>query len=143
MHNFTPIQSLIGGLVIGVASALLLVLNGRIAGISGIYGGVLRLSSRDIPWRLAFVLGLVAAGVAGHLWWPRMISFSLVLSPWLVAVAGLLVGFGTQMGGGCTSGHGVCGIGRLSKRSFAAVGTFMLTGVVTATIMRLLAGGAP
>lgn len=131
------LQSLAGGACIGLAAAMLLVLNGRIAGVSGIFGGMLRWPfSRNGLWRAAFILGLVLgpfgfAALTGAL--PR--SEIAASMPVLIA-GGALVGFGTQMGSGCTSGHGVCGLARLSKRSFAAVGMFMLTAVIVVFIMR-------
>lgn len=127
---------LAGGALIGASAALLLVANGRIAGISGILGGLLPPSSRDWAWRMAFLIGLLAGpllfrAVAGR--WPEIrIGVSW---PMLVA-AGLLVGFGTRLGSGCTSGHGVCGLARLSPRSVAAVMTFMATAIVTVFLVR-------
>lgn len=127
---------LAGGALIGTSAALLLMANGRIAGISGILGGLLAPRAHDWIWRAAFLLGLLAGPVlfraaAGH--WPEVrIGASW---PMLVA-AGLLVGFGTRLGSGCTSGHGVCGLARLSRRSFAAVATFMATAIATVFLMR-------
>lgn len=138
--DFTPVSALIGGALIGAAATLLLWSLGRIAGISGIVNAALE--QRDgRGWRIAFVVGLVAC--AG-LWFaltgskPRM-GFPL---PWIVA-AGLLVGVGTRVGGGCTSGHGICGLARLSKRSLAAVVVFMGFGFATVYLMRHVAGGLP
>jgi uncharacterized membrane protein YedE/YeeE len=127
---------LAGGALIGAAAALLLLANGRIAGISGILGGLLGPSARDWAWRTAFVVGLLAGPAlfrlgAGH--WPEVrIGASW---PMLVA-AGLLVGFGTRLGSGCTSGHGVCGLARLSPRSFGAVATFMAAAMLTVFLVR-------
>ena len=131
MDDFTPISGLLGGLMIGLAAALLLLLNGRISGISGIVGGLVSPGGGDAGWRVAFVVGLVLgaffySAAAGGL--PGGIGVSL---PVLV-VAGLLVGFGTRLGSGCTSGHGVCGIARLSKRSIVATAVFM--GVAALTV---------
>jgi len=140
MNDFTPLSSFAGGTLIGIAAALLLVANGRIAGISGIVGGLLRRPSADTPWRALFVAGLLAGGLVVHLMRPAAIGPSAVGYPLLV-VAGLLVGFGTQLGSGCTSGHGVCGIGRLSPRSMVATVTFMLAGAVTTYVLRHLLGG--
>lgn len=135
--HFTPGASFGGGILIGIAAAMLVLLNGRIAGISGIVGGLLRPLRGDILWRLAFVLGLFAAaagmGLAGALSAPRIeASFGML------ALAGLLVGVGTSYGSGCTSGHGVCGISRLSPRSLVATAVFMLAGVATVYFTRHL-----
>lgn len=119
--------------MIGVASAVLLLTHGQIAGISGILGGLLRGDQRDRGWRAAFVGGLLTAGLIGSLVAPGAIGAQLRSLP-VLAIAGLLVGYGTQMGRGCTSGHGVCGVARLSVRSLVAVATFMLTGAITATL---------
>jgi hypothetical protein len=125
----------IGGAMIGAASALLLLTHGRIAGISGISGSLLQASTRDRDWRLAFLGGLVAAGLVAAVVAPSAIGASFRPLP-IVIVAGLLVGFGTRLGSGCTSGHGVCGVSRLSARSLVAVATFMTTGAVTAILAR-------
>jgi uncharacterized membrane protein YedE/YeeE len=127
---------LAGGLTIGAASALLLVVHGRIAGISGIFGSALQPATADRAWRIAFVLGLAVAGITAKLVAPNAIGSSPRALP-VVAIAGLLVGFGTRMGGGCTSGHGVCGLSRLSRRSLVAVMTFMTTGALTAWLAGL------
>lgn len=141
MSNFTPLSSFAGGTLIGVAAALLLIANGRIAGISGIVGGLLRKPSADTPWRALFVAGLLSGGLVVQLMRPSAIGPAVVGYPMLIA-AGLLVGFGTQLGSGCTSGHGVCGIGRLSPRSMVATVTFMLAGAATTFLVRHLLGGA-
>jgi uncharacterized protein len=139
MAPFDPVSAFIGGALIGLAAALLMLLNGRIAGVSGILGGAL--AGDDRGWRLAFLVGLVAAplllGALGHpLASPRMPeSFAVVIA------AGLLVGFGTRLGGGCTSGHGVCGIARLSPRSIVATLIFMATAAVVVAVMRHALGG--
>lgn len=139
---FTPISALVGGLLIGIASALLMGLNGRIAGISGIFRNVLPPQpSADWPWRLAFVVGLVVgplvvAWVRGA---PPAISFPMGLPA--MALAGFLVGVGTTLGHGCTSGHGVCGLARLSARSLVATATFMVAGVATVFLVRHVVGG--
>jgi uncharacterized membrane protein YedE/YeeE len=124
---------LIGGVMIGVASALLMLTHGRIAGISGITGSLLQPRTADREWRLAFVGGLLGAGVIASLVAPQAVGQSVRTLP-VVVVAGLLVGFGTRLGSGCTSGHGVCGMSRLSTRSFVAVATFLTTGAITAVI---------
>jgi uncharacterized membrane protein YedE/YeeE len=140
MNGFTPLSALFGGALIGASSALLLVLNGRIAGISGILGGVLRPQGGELGWRVAFLLGLVAAPmiylvVVGT---EPEVSIS---SDWvLLSVAGLLVGFGTRLGAGCTSGHGVCGIGRGSPRSVAATVVFMTMAILTVLVTRHVIG---
>lgn len=121
--------------MIGAASALLLLAHGRIAGISGISGSLLQAGTRDRDWRLAFLGGLVAAGLVARIVAPSAIGASVQPLP-IVILAGLLVGFGTRLGNGCTSGHGVCGLSRLSARSLVAVATFMLTGALTAVVAR-------
>ena len=134
-NAFTPVAATTGGLLIGLAAAIFVLFNGRIAGISGILGGLLRPVAGDIGWRVAFVGGLIAAPLV----WRR---FATVPTPHIDAgtgalvLAGLLVGVGTRYGGGCTSGHGVCGISRLSPRSLAATATFMAAGFVTVYVLR-------
>ena len=139
---FTPLPAIVGGVLIGVATSWLLLASGRIAGISGILGSVLRPICPDRVWRLLFLIGLplgafVVSGLTGRGPAPRMAATAPVL-----VLAGLLVGFGTQLGSGCTSGHGVCGLARRSKRSLVATLTFMLTGAVTVFAVRHLLGGA-
>jgi uncharacterized membrane protein YedE/YeeE len=133
--NFTPWSSLIGGILIGVAAAMLLLLNGRIAGISGIVGGLMRPALGDVAWRLAFVIGLIVAplayGVVAVLPAAQIDADTATL-----IVAGLLVGLGTRYGSGCTSGHGVCGLSRLSLRSLVATAAFMLAGFATVFVVR-------
>jgi uncharacterized protein len=123
----------LGGALIGAASAFLLLVHGRIAGISGIVGSLLQRETTDRAWRYAFVAGLLAAGLIAALVHPASIG-ATGRSPGLIVVAGLLVGFGTRLGSGCTSGHGVCGLSRFSIRSLLAVVTFMTTGAITAMI---------
>jgi uncharacterized protein len=137
---FTPWSALAGGVLIGLAAALLVLLNGRIAGISGIVGGLLAPKRGDIGWRLAFVAGLVLAPV---LWLAvaALPPIRIEASYPLLIVAGLVVGFSTRYGTGCTSGHGVCGISRLSPRSIVATLVFMTAGFVTVFIVRHLIGG--
>lgn len=142
MESFTPISSSFGGLLIGFASALLLVANGRIAGISGITGGVLRLQRGETLWRVLFVGGLIAGGVLAALVSPDAVVFDIERSTGALVVAGLLVGIGTQMGNGCTSGHGVCGLSRFSRRSLVAVATFMGTAALVVWIVGALFGGS-
>ncbi len=136
----TILPPLFGGVLIGLASALLLLLNGRIAGISGIVDGVVHPSRGDVGWRAAFVIGLIAAGLLLPFMWPAALPDELPRSVAIMAVAGLVVGFGTRMGSGCTSGHGVCGLSRFSPRSLAAVLTFMGTGIVTVAAWNLIGG---
>ena len=132
---FTPWSSLAGGVLIGLAAALLILFNGRIAGISGIVGGLLRPAPGERAWRLAFLAGLVGAPLAWLAFAPLPAATVDAGTPLLVA-AGLLVGAGTRYGSGCTSGHGVCGVSRLSPRSLAATGLFMLAGFATVYLMR-------
>lgn len=140
MEHFTPVSSLLGGLLIGLASASVLLLQGRLAGISGICGALFRPVRGDIAWRLSFLLGMAAVGAAGVVRWPAWFSAVGTPSlPWL-GVAGLLVGFGTRLGNGCTSGHGVCGISRLSPRSMVATATFMALGAISVFVTRHLLG---
>jgi hypothetical protein len=135
--HFTPWSSLAGGIVIGAAAAMLALLNGRIAGVAGILGGVLRPAGGDMAWRLAFIIGLlVAPALVGLLAEPAPPTIEAGY-PVLLA-AGLLVGAGTRYGSGCTSGHGVCGLSRLSPRSLAATITFMLAGFATVYAVRHL-----
>lgn len=141
MEHFTPIASLIGGALIGLSAALLLVLNGKIAGISGIAGTLLGPPPRgDRAWRLAFVGGLITAGVVASVFWPAALAVTIERPTLVLIVAGLLVGVGTRIGNGCTSGHGVCGLSRLSGRSLVATLTFMLTAVATVFVFNLLGG---
>lgn len=123
----------IGGMMIGAAAALLLLTHGRVAGISGIVGSLMQRETLDRAWRLAFVFGLVTSGSIAAIVAPTAIGAQVRSFPLLV-FAGLLVGYGTQLGRGCTSGHGVCGISRWSIRSLVAVATFMSTGAITAMI---------
>lgn len=133
--QFTPIASLIGGALIGLASAAMLAFNGRIAGISGIIGGLIQ-GGEDRGWRGMFVLGMLLGGLALQALAPAAMPGAATNSLPLLAAAGLLVGFGTRMGGGCTSGHGVCGISRLSTRSLIATAMFMGSAILTVAIVR-------
>ena len=140
---FTPTSGLAGGALIGLAASLLLLGSGRVAGISGILGRAIFGQRGDIAWRVAFLGGLpLGAAVIGWLA-PRTTTLDVTSSPALLITAGLLVGFGTQLGNGCTSGHGVCGIGRGSARSIVATLTFMATAVVTVFVARHAIGTAP
>jgi len=137
--EFTPVAALAGGALIGLAATLLMLLNGRIAGISGILGGAFSARRDDLGWRIAFIAGLVAAPIVAQLagyGLPR-----IDLPPWtVIVVAGLLTGFGTRLGSGCTSGHGVCGIARLSPRSIVATCLFMVAGFATVFLIRHVIG---
>lgn len=137
--NFTPWASLIGGLLIGLATAMFLLLNGRIAGISGILGGLLRPTKGDIRWRIAFIAGLVFSPIAFSVVAP-LPAVQIDADTTSLVTAGLLVGIGTRYGSGCTSGHGVCGISRLSPRSMVATTLFMLAGFITVFVARHLIG---
>ena len=141
MHNLTPLSGLFGGALIGLAAAALMVLTGRLAGVSGIFGGLLSFAPSDRGWRLAFVAGLIAAPLAAWIAGAPLPRPAMTSNLALVAVGGLLVGFGTRMGNGCTSGHGVCGFARLSARSIAATVIFMGTAVITVAIVRHGFGG--
>jgi uncharacterized protein len=140
MHPF--VAALLGGAIIGLSASMLLLLNGRVAGISGIFGGVLAPSPSERSWRGAFVLGLILAGVAAASLSPGAFDAGPVRSVGATAAAGILVGFGTRLGNGCTSGHGICGLSRLSLRSLAAVMTFMATAGVTVYVTNHVVGGA-
>lgn len=142
MHNLTPLSGLIGGALIGLAAAMLMLLTGRIAGISGILGGILSPAMGDRGWRLAFIAGLIAAPlIAALVTGAALPSPAMPSSLILIAVAGLLVGFGSRMGGGCTSGHGVCGTARLSARSLIATAIFMAAAIITVAVVRHGMGG--
>ena len=134
---FTPWASLVGGALIGVASAMLVLLNGRIAGISGIIGGLLKPAKGDVLWRAAFVLGLVAAPLA-YVLFSVLPILQIDAGFGALATAGLLVGVGIRYAGGCTSGHGVCGLSRMSPRSLVATAAFMSFGFVTVFLIRHL-----
>ena len=140
MTEFTPVSASIGGLLIGGSAALLLILNGRTAGISGILGGLLQPQSNDIRWRLAFLAGLLLAPLAYMAAGGPRPEIEITSIPGLIVLGGLLVGFGTRLGAGCTSGHGVCGIGRGSPRSLAATAMFMTVAIVTVFVTRHLIG---
>lgn len=140
--EFTPVLSIVGGALIGLAASMMLLLEGRIAGISGIVGGLFAPKPGDIGWRIAFVLGLALAGLGAALVAPQLVASELGREPWMIVLAGLLVGVGTRIGNGCTSGHGVCGLSRMSPRSLASVLTFMTAGAVVATLVGRLVGGA-
>lgn len=138
-QSFTPWASLAGGALIGLAAAAFILLNGRIAGISGILGGVINPKKGDIAWRIAFLAGIV---VTPFLWlfFYSLPEIRIDAGYPLLIVAGLVVGISTRYGAGCTSGHGVCGISRLSPRSLVATGAFMASGFVTVFIIRHVLG---
>ncbi len=140
MEHFTPGSALAGGLLIGAAASLLLWLNGRIAGISGIANGLLAWSRGDVAWRLVFLGGLVAGAAAFYAVAGGAPVHREGFPVWLLAGGGLLVGFGTSLGSGCTSGHGVCGLGRLSLRSLVATAIFLVTGIITTFVVRHVFG---
>jgi hypothetical protein len=133
--HFTPWPALAGGLLIGLAAAAFVLVNGRIAGISGILGGLFRPAPGDVAWRIAFVAGLVAAPFAYALFAP-LPAVRIDAGAGTLAAAGLLVGVGTRYGSGCTSGHGVCGLARLSPRSLVATVSFMAAGFATVFVLR-------
>ncbi len=141
MHPF--LLALIGGALIGLSASLLLLYNGRIAGISGIAGGLLSTPARsERAWRFAFLFGLLGGGVLLRVFWPQVLGTPNVPGAAWVVAAGLLVGFGTRLGNGCTSGHGVCGLARGTRRSVVATLTFMATGALTVFFVRHVLGGA-
>ncbi len=131
IENFTPLSGLIGGLLIGLAATLLLLLNGRLSGISGIVGGLLVSKSSDAGWRLAFVAGLLVGALAYMLATGGALLLEMQAPLPVLVAAGLLVGFGTRLGSGCTSGHGICGIARLSRRSIVATSVFFVVAILT------------
>ena len=142
MEHFTPISSLLGGVLIGLAASILLLCNGRVAGISGILGGALNPAPGDTLWRLMFLLGLLTTGAAAVLLRPQAFLAAPTRSLFVLTLAGFLVGYGARLGNGCTSGHGVCGVGRLSPRSLVATATFIAAGAITVFIVQHLLGGA-
>lgn len=135
--HFTPWQSLVGGVLIGIAAAMFVLLNGRIAGISGIVGGLLKPAGGDIGWRIAFVVGMLVAPLA-YTAFDHLPALQIDADMAGLIVAGLLVGIGTRYGSGCTSGHGVCGISRGSPRSLVATAVFMGAGFITVCLLRHL-----
>jgi uncharacterized membrane protein YedE/YeeE len=141
MANFTPLSAAIGGALIGLAAVLLMLLTGRVAGISGILGGCLAPEANDRGWRLAFLAGLILAPLTGTLASYSLTAPQMPSSFAVIVAGGLLVGFGTRLGTGCTSGHGICGIARLSPRSIAATAVFMATAIITVAFMRHVPGG--
>ena len=140
MGNFTPVSALAGGLLIGAAASLLLWLNGRIAGVSNVTNGLLAWKQGDVLWRLLFLGALVAGAGIYYGFFGNIPAARAEFPGWLLAAGGLLVGFGTSLGNGCTSGHGVCGLGRLSLRSLVATLVFLVTGILATFVVRHLFG---
>jgi hypothetical protein len=140
MANFTPLSAAIGGALIGLSAVLLIVLNGRIAGITGIFAGVLDPLNADRAWRASFIVGLIAAPLSAMLIGYAVPVPQMPTSFVTIAVAGLLVGFGTRLGNGCTSGHGICGLARLSPRSITATTIFMVTAIIVVALTRHVGG---
>ena len=138
-NNFTPWTALAGGALIGISAALFILFNGRIAGITGIIGGLFRPVMHDAGWRIAFTLGLILAPIIWLLF-AELPNIQIDATYNLLIVAGVIVGFGARYGSGCTSGHGVCGISRLSPRSIISTLAFMGTGFLTVFIMRHILG---
>ncbi len=141
MANFTPISAAIGGALIGLSAVLLMLLNGRIAGVTGIFAGLIEPHGGDRAWRATFLLGLIIAPLSAALIGFPIPVPQMPASLIVVAIAGLLVGFGARLSNGCTSGHGVCGIARLSPRSLAATGIFMVAAMVVVAVTRHIVGG--
>ena len=141
MENFTPISASIGGALIGLSAVMLMALNGRIAGISGVFSGSVFAERGDKFWRVLFVVGLIAAPILWTLVQGSQPKFEITDNWSLIIAGGLLVGFGTLLGSGCTSGHGVCGLARLSPRSMASVGLFMAAGMITVAVAKIVLGG--
>jgi uncharacterized protein len=143
VHGFTPVSALVGGALIATSLAVMLIATGRIAGLSGIFAGVLRTAPGDWAWRAWFVVGMFAVGGVFRIAEPATFDYSARVPLWLIAISGVLVGVGTRASNGCTSGHGLCGMSRLSKRSIVATMTFFAVGVGVATaIGALLRGGS-
>lgn len=137
--NFTPIESLTGGIIIGLAVAMLYLLRGNYTGISGIYFNVISANKSGFIWRSFFILGLIIGPVILSFFPYKNLGFEMpVTNPILIIIGGLLVGYGTQLGSGCTSGHGVCGIGRLSIRSIVGTCVFVGVGVITVFMSRVI-----
>lgn len=142
MHNFTPLTALFGGVLIGLSASAMLLLDGKIAGISGILAGVLKPVTNDTAWRICFLAGLLAGGLLLRILLPGAFDFGIIRPLPLLTIAGLLVGFGTRLGSGCTSGHGVCGVSRLSPRSLVATGTFIVMGALVVSLINHLIGSS-
>jgi uncharacterized protein len=141
MEHFTPLASLIGGMLIGLSASMLLLCDGKIAGVSGIVAGMLSPAKHDTLWRVVFIAGLLIGGFLLRVFSPQIFAISIPRSWGALILAGLLVGFGTRLGNGCTSGHGVCGLSRGARRSLIATITFIATGAVTVYVINHLLGG--
>lgn len=139
MANFNWVNALLGGILIGFSATLLLAFNGRIAGISGIVNGAIAFSKQEV-WRWMFILGMLLGGIFYEYGLASQPTLRSTFAFWAMILGGFLVGFGTRMGGGCTSGHGVCGLGRLSLRSLVAVLTFLITAILTVFVVRHVLG---
>ncbi len=140
MENFTPFSALVGGMVIGISATILLFFNGKILGISGIISRVLLGFQDKSVWQIVFLIGLIVGTLLYRLFFPDQLSLSIDASEKVLIAAGLLVGFGTNLGSGCTSGHGICGIARFSKRSIVATIIFMLAGMLTVYVVKHIMG---
>lgn len=140
MTHFTPLSALIGGILIGLSATLMFLFFGRITGVSGIASNLIRSPTSENRWRLFFIAGLLLGGLFYHFSTVAHFPLRQNVSPYWLILAGLLVGFGTQLGSGCTSGHGVCGMARLSKRSFIATSLFLIAGIMTVYFMRHILG---
>lgn len=136
------VSAIIGGALIGIGAAALMLATGKIAGISGIVSGLLAPKPGDFGWRVALVVGMVAVGTLIAIFWPELHGFGVDRSLVAIAAAGLLVGFGARLGSGCTSGHGVCGLARLGPRSLVATLTFMTSGALAVFVVNHLLGGS-
>ena len=140
MDNFTPLSASVGGALIGLSAVMLMLFHGKIAGISGVLSGTVFAESGDRMWRIFFLIGLIAGPILYKNVLRFEVAFEMTASWPVLITGGLLVGFGTRLGSGCTSGHGVCGLSRLSPRSFAAVGAFMISGMATVALVRQFVG---
>jgi len=140
MTDFSFLSAFSGGILIGLATVLMMLGNGRITGISGILGGLVKPERGQLSWRLVFVVSLVLGGTLYPLLWGSELAVELGSPWWVYVIAGLFVGVGTRAGGGCTSGHGICGLARFSPRSMVATVTFIATAAITHTAVRLIAG---
>jgi uncharacterized membrane protein YedE/YeeE len=140
LENFTPISALLGGALIGISVSLLLLFNGRMAGISGIMNGVFSAPKKEEVWRTLFLVGLIIGAALFQFLTQDSLSAREGYPLWLIIIGGFLVGFGTRLGSGCTSGHGICGIANFSIRSIGATLTFMASGMLTVFILKHLVG---